>query len=123
VDEDRIALADAIDAIRAEMLDAEDRGAGSRLRFAVEHVELEFTVTVSYDAQADVRVRFWVLEAGGGAGASRAGGQIVRVTLRPVGEGGREFLTERQSEYAPGGDTSPSEDESAADRRRSTTVA
>lgn len=123
MDQGRIALADAIDAIRAELLEAEDRGAGSRLRFAVGQVELEFNVTVSYDAKADVRVRFWVLEAGGGSSASRGGGQIVRVMLRPVGEGGGEFLTEQQSAHAPGMGSAPSEDDPAGAERRSATVA
>jgi hypothetical protein len=122
VDTGEIALADAIDAVRAELLEAEDRGARSRLRFAVGQVELEFAVTLTYDARADARVRFWVVEAGAGSGRSREGTQLVRVMLRPVGEGGREFLTERESERAPGAGTAP-DDDGGASPRWSTSVA
>jgi hypothetical protein len=78
-----IDLADAIEAIRDQLVDAASRGAGSGIAFEVGPIELEFAVELKQDARAKGGVRAWVLSAEGEAGASRARTHRVAVTLTP----------------------------------------
>lgn len=76
-------LAEAIMAIRAELTEAVDEGAG--LRFRAGPVELEFTLDVHTDAEGKVKV--WLLPwlgAEAGAGHSVASAQRLKVTLQPI---------------------------------------
>ncbi|WP_042385449.1 trypco2 family protein [Streptacidiphilus melanogenes] len=83
MDEHRVGLADAIEAIRGQLVDAAERGAGSELAFEVGDIQLEFSVQLSHDRTARGGVKAWVLTAGYESAQARAETQRVSVTLRP----------------------------------------
>ncbi|WP_042366220.1 trypco2 family protein [Streptacidiphilus neutrinimicus] len=83
MDEHRVDLADAIEAIRDQLVTAAVRGAGSELAFEVGDIQLEFTVQLSHDRTAKGGVKAWVLTAGYESAQTRADTQRVSVTLKP----------------------------------------
>jgi hypothetical protein len=86
------ALADAIEAVRAELRRAQDEGRGSDVRFVVGPAEVEFTVEVVKAAggQASVKV-LSVLSLGGSGEVSTGRTNRVKLVLNPVGVGGAPF--------------------------------
>jgi hypothetical protein len=93
-----IELADAVAAVRDELLDAAARGAGQGLAFAVGPVELEFAVELRADAKAKAGFKAWVLaSAEVEAGAGRTGTHRVRVTLTPRRADGGDLLISGES--------------------------
>lgn len=83
-----IPLADAVAALRDELLEAVGRGASPDLSFKVGPVELEFTVELRKDVKAKGGFKAWVVSAGAEAGAARGHSQRVMVTLTPQGPNG-----------------------------------
>jgi Trypsin-co-occurring domain 2 len=65
---ERVELAQVIGQLRRELSVAMREGEGEDLRFELGPVELELTVGVSKEAGPNAKVRFWVVELGGGAG-------------------------------------------------------
>lgn len=58
-------LASVVRQLRAELNEALDDADGERLRFEL-GVELSLSVTVGREAAPGAKIRFWVIEAGGG---------------------------------------------------------
>jgi hypothetical protein len=81
--EHRVDLADAIEAIRTQLVDAAERGAGSELAFEVGDIQLEFSVQLSHDRTVKGGVKAWVLTAGYESVTNLAETQRVSVTLSP----------------------------------------
>ncbi|GAA2779557.1 hypothetical protein GCM10010441_00250 [Kitasatospora paracochleata] len=81
--EQKVELADAIEAIRQELLDAAARGAGQPIQFEVGPVQLEFTVELKKDARAKGGVKAWVLSGDLEAGVAHGRVHKVSVTLNP----------------------------------------
>ena len=83
-DDNRIELADAVQAVRDELITAAARSSGQDVTFEVGDIELEFSVELRKEVKGGVKVKAWVVEAGadGGGGATR--GHRVAVTLRAV---------------------------------------
>ncbi|WP_236047901.1 trypco2 family protein [Streptacidiphilus fuscans] len=81
--EDPIDLADAITAIRDQLVDAAGRGAGADIGFEVGPIELEFTVALKRDARAKGGVRAWVFSVDGEVGEAYDRTHRVAVTLTP----------------------------------------
>lgn len=101
-----IELADAVAALRDELLEAAARGAGQEIAFAVGSVELEFAVELRADAKAKAGFKAWVLaSADVEAGAGRTSVHRVKVTLTPKQPGGGDLLISGTSgrTLAPGG--------------------
>jgi hypothetical protein len=63
VDKAVVGLADAIEALRAELTKAIDKGKDKRMRFSIEPIELSIQVGVTKDASG--KVGWMVLEVGG----------------------------------------------------------
>jgi hypothetical protein len=82
-DRQDIELADAIEAIRLELLAAAERGRGQAVQFEVGPVTLDFTVELTRDARAKGGIKAWVLSAEAEAGTSRTRTHQVSVTLTP----------------------------------------
>ncbi|MFJ7060146.1 trypco2 family protein [Streptomyces griseobrunneus] len=82
-DLDGIELADAVESIRNQLVEAAARATGRPLAFAVGDIQMEFTLELRKEAKAGGRVKAWVVEAG--ADASRATGRTHKVafTLSP----------------------------------------
>lgn len=80
----RIELADAVQAVRDELITAASRSSGHDLAFEVGDIELEFGVELRKEAQGGIKVKAWVVEGGvdGGGGTTRA--HRVTVTLRAL---------------------------------------
>ncbi len=87
--DDTVELADLIWQLRSELSRAAWGGENKDLRFKAEKVELELTVAIEKSRDPNVKVRFWVLEAGGFAKWSQAETQTLSLTLTPVDEHGR----------------------------------
>ncbi|MFF4342622.1 trypco2 family protein [Kitasatospora sp. NPDC001540] len=102
---ERIELADAVAAIREELLRGAVQGADSAVRFAVGPVELEFEVELAKEASASGKVKAWVFEAGVEGGTSHRRTHRVKVTLTPQTGTGEDFLigSRRRRPTAPGG--------------------
>ena len=91
-DEVDLPLADVLRALRRELLEAMDEGAGSELRFAVGAVELEVQVRVGRERSAGGGIRFWVVSGSGKAQQESSTAHTVRLTLTPVTRGGEDVL-------------------------------
>lgn len=87
MDDHRIELADAIEAIRAQLVAAAERGAGSELAFEVGDIQLEFGVQLTNDRTVKGGVKAWVLTAGYESAQAVARTQRVSVTLSPKQRG------------------------------------
>jgi hypothetical protein len=87
-----IELAEAVEAIRDQLLAAAARNAGAEIKFQVGPIAMEFTVELRREASAKGEVKAWVL--GGGAEGKVAKGNVhkVQITLTPVdAESGRPY--------------------------------
>lgn len=100
--ETELRLADAIDAVRAELRKAQDAGRGSDVRFTVGTVEVEFAVEVvkSGGGEASVKV-FSVVSVGGKGAVSRGETNRVKVVLNPTGVRGEPFEVGSSQNHRP----------------------
>ncbi|MFI1177880.1 trypco2 family protein [Streptomyces melanogenes] len=78
-----IELADAVAAVRDELLEAAARGAGQNLSFKVGPVELEFAVELRADVKAKTGFRAWVVTGDVEAGMARGRTHRVKIALTP----------------------------------------
>lgn len=89
---DGIGLADAIAALRDELLEARAKGAGSDIQLPVESMTVELTVTATRTAEgkAGFKVPIVEVELGGGGSRQRADEQRVTVVFgSPIDRSGR----------------------------------
>ena len=84
MDDDRIPLAQAIQGLREELLEAMRAGSQAEIRFGVSGVEMEFEVEASRAAEAEGGVKFWVVNAGAKGTTSSATTQRLKLSLVPV---------------------------------------
>jgi hypothetical protein len=87
-----IELADAVAAVREELMSAAGRGSGQEIAFAVGPIEMEFTVELRADAKAKAGFKAWVMSADVEAGVARGRSHRVKVTLTPKGRDGGDLL-------------------------------
>ncbi|MER7877737.1 trypco2 family protein [Streptomyces solisilvae] len=87
-----IELADAVAAVRDELLEAAARGVGQDLAFKVGPVQLEFTVELRADAKAKAGFKAWVINTDAEAGVTRGRTHRVTVTLTPQRPDGSDLL-------------------------------
>jgi Trypsin-co-occurring domain 2 len=78
-----IELSQVIRDLRAELVEAMKVGQGETLQFALGPIEVELSVAVEKKGGAGVKVRFWVVEAGGEGGLSKADTQRIKLVLHP----------------------------------------
>jgi Trypsin-co-occurring domain 2 len=78
-----VALADAIGAIREQLLRAQREGVDSGLPFAVEAVEIELGVELSVDGGGSLGVNVYAVNIGVEGSAARNTTHRVTVTLAP----------------------------------------
>ena len=79
-----IGLADAISQVREELEVAIAAGAGSKLAFRAESVELEFEVALERVVGGDAGVRVWVVSVGAKGELSRSQTHRVKLVLSPI---------------------------------------
>jgi hypothetical protein len=78
-----IELADAVEAVREQLLEAAARGASKEIVFGVNSIELEFTVELRKDTKAKLGVKAWIFSADVEAGLAHAQTHKVKVVLSP----------------------------------------
>ncbi|MFF3404040.1 trypco2 family protein [Streptomyces sp. NPDC002659] len=78
-----IELADAIQSVRDQLLDAATRATDQPLAFEVGDIQMEFTIELRKEASGGLKVKAWVVE--GGADGARTTGHTHKVafTLKP----------------------------------------
>ncbi|MFF9021261.1 trypco2 family protein [Streptomyces eurythermus] len=86
-----IGLADAVAAIREELLAAAESGNGQDLQFTVGPVDLEFTVVLRADTTVKTGFRAWVLSADAEVGVGGERTQRIAFTLTPRHADGRDL--------------------------------
>ncbi|MBX6386665.1 MAG: hypothetical protein IRZ07_27430 [Microbispora sp.] len=79
-----VGLAEAVKCVREELAEAMAAGEGERLQFDVGPVELEFAVELRRNAEANAKVKVWVVETGGSGTVSRGTTHRLKVVLNPV---------------------------------------
>ncbi|KJE22973.1 hypothetical protein FF36_02747 [Frankia torreyi] len=79
-----VGLADAIGAVRAELIAAMVAGADAPIRFSVEPVELELGIEVRTGGKADGGVRIGVVSIGASGEKSSTSTHRLTVRLQPV---------------------------------------
>ncbi|MFE7560158.1 trypco2 family protein [Kitasatospora sp. NPDC057500] len=102
-----VPLADAVAAVRDELLEAAARaGEDPQVVFAVGPVEMEFEVELRADAKAKAGFKLWAVGAETEAGLSRARTHRIAFTLTPKRPGGGDLLVSSVQERPDGpGDT------------------
>jgi hypothetical protein len=78
-----VELAKAVQSLRDELLEAAAQGAGQAVRFAVDSIELEFSVELRNDIAGKAGVKAWVITAGADVKRGRANTHRVKLTLSP----------------------------------------
>lgn len=78
-----VELARAVRSLRDELLEAAAWGADQAVRFAVDSIELEFTVELRRDVTGRAGVKAWVITAGTGVSRAEADTHRVKLTLSP----------------------------------------
>ena len=99
-----IGLDDAIEALRADLITAMEKGAGKTIQFPVEKmtVELDVVATKSLDGKAGFKVPIVEVELGGGGGWSRENTQKVVVEFgSPVDQDGIPVKVARHTGEKP----------------------
>ncbi|MEU9609411.1 trypco2 family protein [Streptomyces sp. NPDC048057] len=79
----RIDLADAVEAVRAQLVEAATRASGQAVQFETGDIEMEFTVELRRDTTGTGRVRAWVVEAGADTAHGTTRIHRVAFTLKP----------------------------------------
>lgn len=82
--EGRIELADAVQAVRDELIAAAARGIGQDVEFEVGDIELEFAVELRKEAKGGLKVKAFVVEAGLDGGVSSTRTHRVKVALKAL---------------------------------------
>lgn len=101
-----IELADAVAALRDELLTAAAKGVGAGMNFEVGPIELSFEVELRRDAKAKAGFKAWVVTGDVEAGAGHTRKQRVTMTLTPKSPGGGGVLvnSDQQQRAAPSTD-------------------
>ena len=78
----KVGLADAVDALRAELSEAMARARDQEIQFPVGEIQVEFQIGVTREAEGKAGLKVWVLELGGGS-YTRESVQKITVSLEP----------------------------------------
>jgi hypothetical protein len=79
-----IELADAIQSVRDQLLDAATRATGHPVAFEVGEIQMEFTVELRKELKGGAKVKAWVVEAGVDGARTKGHTHKVAFTLKPV---------------------------------------
>lgn len=76
---DGIELADAVESIRNQLIDAASRATGRPVAFELSDIQMEFTLELRKEVKGGGKVKAWAAETS--ADASRATGRTHKVSL------------------------------------------
>ncbi|MEU3649765.1 trypco2 family protein [Lentzea sp. NPDC034063] len=88
-----IGLAEAIQALRAELAESIAGSADQDIKFKLGTVDLEFQVAVSDKVEGTAGIKFWVVNAGVKASGSNSATHTVKIQLQPSKADGTEVWT------------------------------
>src|SRR5262245_22854240 len=91
-DELAIPLAAAIQALRAEVVEAMRQAGDEEVRFALGPIELELQVEASREASGEAGIKFWLVSIGGRGSRSSSTTHTINLTLTPVSPTGEEIV-------------------------------
>lgn len=74
----------ALEALRQELATAMESGEGKTLRFRSGEIELTLQSTVTWTGNAEVGIKWWLVNASAGGSRSAETVQTVKLTLTPV---------------------------------------
>ncbi len=100
-----IGLADAIDMLRAEVLTAQQKGAGAKAQFPIQTLTVQLTVGLTRlaDGKASFTVPFIGAELGASGGLHQETAQTVTLVLGPpVDEHGRTIAVAQSTDEVKG---------------------
>jgi hypothetical protein len=80
---DLMGLSAALEGLREELETAWKQGAGKTLRFRVSDVTLTLEAVARRETEGSGKIRWWLVEAGGGVSAGRETTQTLVLTLTP----------------------------------------
>jgi NTP-dependent ternary system trypsin peptidase co-occuring protein len=95
-----IELADAVAALRDELVDAAARGVASGLSFVVGPIELEFAVELKRDAKIKTGFKAWVVSADAEGGIAHGRTHRVKMSLTPKSADGGDVLVSGPNDRA-----------------------
>ena len=78
-----LGLSGALDGLREELESAWEKGAGKAIRFRVSEVTLTLQAVARRAVEGGGKVRWWLIEAGGGVTAGTEATQTLTLTLTP----------------------------------------
>ena len=76
-------LSTALEGLREELESAWQQGAGKPIRFRVSEVTLTLEAVAREDVEGGGKIRWWLIEAGGGVKAGKETTQTLVLTLKP----------------------------------------
>jgi len=82
-EEGLLGLSAALEGLREELAEAWLNGKDKAVRFRVSDVTLTLEAVAHRDVEADGKIRWWVIEAGGGAKTGTQTTQTLVLTLKP----------------------------------------
>lgn len=82
-------LAEAVEAVRAELMRAKELGAGSPMEFEVGPVEMQFTVALTREGKTNAGVKVWVIHGDTSGTLTGQRTHQVKITLHPKRPDGR----------------------------------
>ncbi|MEV7090849.1 trypco2 family protein [Streptomyces sp. NPDC093085] len=82
-DFDGIELADAIQSVRDQLLEAATRATDTEVAFEVGDIQMEFTLELRKELKGGAKVKAWVVEAGTDAAVTSGRTHKVAFTLKP----------------------------------------
>lgn len=87
----RIALADLVDAVRAELETASVNARNQQLQFEIQDIQLEVEVTTTGTREVEGGVKVWVMTMGAKGSKTNVGTHKVSLNLSPVTAEGTRF--------------------------------
>ncbi len=105
-DAPQVGLSAALETLRADLEAAWLEGQGHSVRFRISEVTLTLQAVARFDKDGSGRLRWWVVEAGGGVSSGKETTQTLVLTLAPAlydAEGKPGPLDVSDEQAAPGG--------------------
>ncbi|MFI5888129.1 trypco2 family protein [Streptomyces sp. NPDC051554] len=81
---DEIGLADAVEAVRDQLIEAAGRNASQDVRFQVGPITMEFTVELRREASGKAEVKAWILGSSAEGKVTKSNLHRVQLTMTPL---------------------------------------
>ena len=96
-----IPLAEAIRALRSELVEAARQGANEEVRFALGPIDLELQIEASTEVGVDGGIKFWLVSLEGSGSRTSAATHTVKLSLTPINASGEDFIIDSRVKGRP----------------------